>query len=123
MTGGATLTVNRLAGALVPCGHLGARVAFVGCVVGEVGRVEGTVSGPSLMGPATQSGLSAAAGVRIGVEVGLVRHLSARAAVDLMAALARPEFRLGPSSMTPLPVLWESPGFFGGLGLGLVALF
>jgi hypothetical protein len=72
---------------------------------------------------ATQSGLSAAAGVRVGAEVRLARHLSARAAVDLEAALARPEFRLGSSAMTPLPLLWESPGFLGGLGVGLVALF
>jgi hypothetical protein len=123
MTGGATLSVSRLAGALVPCGYIGERVAFVGCLVGEVGQVQGTVTAMGLLPPGSQAGLSAAAGVRVGVEVQLARHLYARGAVDLMAAVVRPEFRLGPEAASVQPLLWESPGFLGGLGLGLVAAF
>jgi hypothetical protein len=117
MMGGATLSVSRLAGALVPCGHMGERVAFVGCLVGEVGQVEGTVTAMGLQPPGSQTGISAAAGMRVGGEVRLARHLYARGAVDLLGALARPRFVLDGTR------LWESPAFLGGLGVGLVTTF
>jgi hypothetical protein len=114
---GVGLSTTRIAGALVPCGHVGERVAFVGCLVGEVGQLQGTVTAMNLAPPDHQAGLSAAAGVRLGIEIPLARHLYARGAVDLMGALARPRFLLDQS------VIWESPAFLGGLGLGLVAPF
>lgn len=117
MMSGATLATSRLAGALVPCGHIGARIAFVGCVVGEVGQARGTVTAMGLQPPDQQDGLSAAAGVRLGLEVFLVRHLYFRGAADFMGALVRPRFRLDQT------ILWESPGFLGGFGAGLGALF
>ncbi len=117
LMGTATLGVSRLAGALVPCGHAGQRVAFIGCLVGEVGRVEGVVTDTGLQPPGSQTGLSVAAGVRAGVELVLTEHLSARGALDFKGALARPRFVLDGLN------LWESPPVFGGFGLGLVATF
>jgi hypothetical protein len=125
---GASVSTQHLLGALVPCGHGG---WFVGCLVGEVGQVKGTLTPGSLPAGAMttgtdQTGLHAAGGARIGAEIPVAPHLFLRLSADLLLATSERFFVVTtpspPAAPAPAPV-WTTGTFTGGLGAGLVAAF
>ncbi len=110
---GAEVETSRFVGALVPCQHVG---YFAGCLLAEVGRSWGTVTGAEIQG-GTQSALHIAIGGRLLAEFKLAPHVALRPAVDLRVALQRPAF-----GVAGVP-RWEVPAVGAGFGLGLLASF
>jgi hypothetical protein len=99
-----------VAGAFVPCGHLGPTFA---CVVAEMGWLEARASS-NLAHPSSDGMVFAAAGGRIGAEWPLSALLFLRIRGDLVAELNRPTYELdGQSPFTANAVA----GTFG-LGMG-----
>jgi RNA polymerase sigma factor (sigma-70 family) len=123
---GVDVSTTRLLGALVPCGHTRGDVSFVGCVVGEVGQIQGTLTTSAGAKP-TQSGLYSAIGPRLGVDFRISTHLFVQASADLLGVVTRPGFRERDTNLhtgvTTTTVLWETAAFAGGLGGGAGGVF
>jgi hypothetical protein len=107
-----TVSTWLLAGGLAPCFHLGP--AF-GCAVGELGWLHG--DGSDVRYPSSGSGLFAAVGPRIGVEVPLSAWLSLRLRADLLASLSRSIVMLDGGTA------WHEPQATGTLGAGFAVRF
>jgi hypothetical protein len=117
LMGGAGLSTMRILGGVVPCGHVGGRFAFVGCLVAEAGEVVGTASAARLALPDRVALPALDIGARVGAEIRLAGPLYAQGSVDLLGVAVRPRFYLDPG------LLWQSPAFIGGGGLGLGVAF
>jgi hypothetical protein len=103
-----TVNFARISAALILCGHFS---YFVGCAVGDTGRLFFTQRVPTL----PPSVLYGALGVRAGIEVPVAGRLFLRTAVDLRAPIS-------PSSYTAArTTVFQASGPGVGLGLGLVA--
>ena len=111
---GVDVSSTLLLGGLVACGHAG---YFAGCLVGSLGQVRGSLSTMGAVVPSQQTALYDAGGVRLGVEIPVIRaRLSVRIAADLLGA--RPAvFTLGGVRQ------WATATVTGGVGAGLVAGF
>jgi hypothetical protein len=122
---GSMVETSRILGALIPCGHAG---WFAGCLLGELGQIRGSFSTPGgAASPDHLAGLFLAGGVRLAVEIPVVRDvLFVRLAADLLGA--RPVlFRYQTVITGQKPGIgaeqWESASFAGSLGAGLLASF
>ncbi len=111
---GVEISAARYTGALLPCGHVS---WFVGCVVAELGALQGTLRGAGATAPERTTLLYAAGGARLGVEIPVIpSRLFVRLAANLLGA-RKSVFRLDNA-----PV-WETAAFVGGFGVGLNATF
>jgi hypothetical protein len=117
---GLDVSTGLLTGAIVPCGHVG---WFVGCLVGELGQIRGTLTTASDVTPDHRAMLYGTLGARLGFEIPVVAdHLYVRLAANLLGVPKRPRFWFDPAQ-GPSQMAWESPAFTGGLGAGVVTSF
>jgi len=120
---GIDITTSLLTGALVPCGHVG---WFAGCLIGELGQFRGSATTTKVT-PDHRTVLYGRAGARLSVEIPAVAdRLFVRLSANLLGAPVPPKIWLAYSGKAPQKapqIEWESPGFTGGLGAGLVASF
>ena len=114
---GVDLSNTLAAGALVACGHVGQRVAVLGCLRGEAGGINRT---PARSGAAAyQTSPYGGGGVRTGVEVPLASPVHLQVLADLLG-VAEQSLKLRGSAVVPGGLIG---GVAGGFGAGLGATF
>jgi hypothetical protein len=85
LTSGVAVRTGLISGGLAGCARRQWRVAFVGCVVGEVGQIQRSF-GTDRIGTYQQAGVYAAGGASVNVEVSLPSWLYVHAGADLRGA-------------------------------------
>jgi hypothetical protein len=114
---GLEVSTSLALGALVPCAHVG---WFAGCLVGELGRFEGSIAQASIT-PEQRSMLYGAGGGRVGFEIPvLADRLFARVNATLLGAPYRPELQI---TMPSPQIAWQAPAVSASFGTGLAAAF
>jgi hypothetical protein len=109
-----TVSTWLVAGGIAPCFHLGP--AF-GCVVGELGLLEGT--GENVQSPGSGSRLFAAVGPRVGVEIPVTTWAAIRLRADFLANLAPVSVTFDGSPTAG----WQPPPVTGTVGGGIAIRF
>jgi hypothetical protein len=117
LSNGAEISVTRILGALVTCGHIGQGPVFVGCLLGELGRIEFSgITPAAVRAQGRLGGLYVAGGTRLGVLFPLPSHLHVQVSADLLGA-AKPLVPKHPESVS------LTGGIVGSLGGGVGVTF
>ena len=122
---GVEVSTARLLGALVPCGQTSGDVSFVGCLVGELGQIQGSLTTMGTPRP-TESRRFAALGPRVGLDFLVTRHLFVQVAAEVLGADPLRFLVTGtklPAGTLPGGAVWETGSIVGGIGVGLGASF
>jgi hypothetical protein len=106
-----------IVGALVVCGHVGQRLMFVGCLLGEAGQIQRAPG--RYVALQLPTGAYRGGGARAGIEIPVVSPLHFQVVADLLGVV-EPHFKVHRTTVVPLGAVG---GLAGGLGAGLGAAF